>query len=92
MRHGHDEPVNNQSNTLGNYTLSLRFDNGEERFFDVKPYLTLGRFSQLKEKSLFEAVKVSFDTIEWPGELDFDPQFLYEKSEPALEEAGGSEE
>lgn len=70
-----------------NYILALCFSNGEERFFDVKPYLTLGRFSQLKEEALFKAVRVSFDTIEWPNELDFDPHFLYEKSEPVHKES-----
>lgn len=39
--------------------------NNEVRLFDMKPYLELGIFKSLKDKSLFNTVKVSFDTIEW---------------------------
>jgi hypothetical protein len=63
------------------YTLLLTFENGEKRQFDVKPYLHLGIFQELKDKRLFKTVRKSFDTIEWENEADFDPEFLYEKSQ-----------
>ena len=65
---------------LENYCLLLKFENGEERIFDVKPYLNIGRFKELKNKDLFRKVRVSFDTIEWPNQLDLDPELLYKKS------------
>jgi hypothetical protein len=46
----------------------------------MKPYLNTGLFSELKEMSLFNSVRVSFDTIQWTNELDFDPEVLYDQS------------
>jgi hypothetical protein len=65
---------------LENYHLLLKFENGEERVFDVKPYLEIGKFQELKDKNLFKTVKVCFDSIEWANQLDLDPELLYEKS------------
>jgi hypothetical protein len=64
------------------YHVVLFFANGEVRRFDMKPYLENGLFVQLKDRRLFDSVKVSFDTIEWNNQLDFDPEILYEKSTP----------
>ena len=65
-----------------NYMLLLTFENGENRQFDMKPYLEIGIFKELKDLSLFKTVKTSFDTIEWANEADFDPEVLYQKSQP----------
>ena len=62
------------------YLLHLTFENGEKRLFDMKPYLNKGIFAELKDISLFNTVKVSFDTIEWDNEADLDPEFLYKES------------
>jgi len=63
-----------------NYLLLLTFENGEKRQFDMKPYLNLGIFQELKDFKLFKTVKTSFDSIEWDNEADFDPEVLYQKS------------
>ncbi|MFH0938311.1 MAG: DUF2442 domain-containing protein [Planctomycetota bacterium] len=63
-----------------NYKLLLIFENKEKKVFDVSPYLKLGKFSELKNTSLFNTVKVKFDSIEWDNNLDIDPELLYEKS------------
>ena len=63
-----------------NYLLLLTFENGEKRQFDMKPYLDIGIFKELKDPSLFKTVKPSFDSIEWANEADFDPEILYQKS------------
>ena len=65
---------------LENYNLLLKFENKEERIFDLKPYLEIGKFQELKDKKLFRSVKVSFDSIEWANQLDLDPEILYKKS------------
>jgi hypothetical protein len=65
---------------LDNYYLRLQFEAGEVKFFDCKPYLDIGRFSELKDIGLFDSVKVSFDTIEWSNGLDLDPELLYKKA------------
>lgn len=64
---------------LEGYRLLIRFVNDEERVFDVAPYLNLGRFTELKDLSLFNSVAVKFDSIEWANHLDLDPELLYEK-------------
>jgi hypothetical protein len=66
---------------MNNYLLHLTFENGEIRQFDMKPYLETGIFKELKDPSIFNTVKPSFDTIEWVNEADFDPEVLYERSE-----------
>ena len=35
---------------LDNYMLLVKFNNGEEKIFDVKPYLTHKAFLELKNK------------------------------------------
>ena len=65
---------------LTDYELLLTFVNGEQRIFDVKPFLNLGKFSELRDTSLFQSVHISFDTIEWSNGTDLDPEMLYEKS------------
>jgi hypothetical protein len=65
---------------LDNYQLLITFENGEKRQFDMKPYLEVGIFRDLKDKNLFKTVKISFDTIEWANEADFDPELLYQRS------------
>ncbi len=65
---------------ISDYNLLLTFNNGEKRKFDVKPYLDLGIFKELKDKKLFKTVKVSFDSIEWQNEADIDPEVLYKDS------------
>lgn len=65
---------------LNDYKLRLTFGDEEERVFDMSPYLSMGKFSELRDLSMFNSVTVRFDTIEWANHLDMDPEFLYEKS------------
>ncbi len=65
---------------LENYMLNLKFKNGEEKVFDMKPYLETGIFKELKDETLFRTVKVSFDTVEWANEADIDPETIYKDS------------
>jgi len=65
------------------YKLFLTFENGEQKIFDMSPYLNLGIFKELKDVSLFNTVRVSFDSIEWANEADFDPEILYEQGTKA---------
>ena len=65
---------------LNDYFLLLKFENEEEKLFDVKPYLNIGKFRELKNEKLFKTVRVCFDSIEWDNQLDLDPELLYQKS------------
>lgn len=62
---------------LENYFLHLTFKNGEEKVFDMKPYLETGVFKSLKDINIFNTAKVSFDTVEWINKVDIDPEILY---------------
>jgi len=64
------------------YVLLIVFENNEKRVFDVKPYIETGRLEALKEPAVFKAVRVSFDTIEWPNEIDMDPEAVCQASVP----------
>lgn len=65
---------------LKDFKLLLKYDNKENREFDVKPYLSMDIFQELKENNIFNAVKISFDTVEWPNSADLDPDVLYQDS------------
>ena len=66
-----------------NYVLLLRYENGEQKIFDVKPYLDFGVFRELRDESVFHSVHISFDTITWSNGADIEPEELYEESVPA---------
>lgn len=66
------------------YKLLVTFNNDEKRIFDIEPYLAKGIFKELKDLSLFQSVRVSFDTIEWSNGADLCPEELYKESTPVL--------
>ena len=66
---------------IDNYKILLIFGNGEKRQFDMNPFLDKGIFQELRDISIFNTVKVSFDSIEWENEADIDPEILYQYSE-----------
>lgn len=67
---------------LEDYELEVTFENSEQKIFDLKPYLSTGIFSELKNNSLFKTVHVSFDTIEWNNGADLDPEVIYTQGRP----------
>lgn len=69
-----------EAKPIDNFYLEITFDNGEVKIFDVNPYLDKGIFRQLKNKKIFNAVKVSLGTVSWPGNQDFCPDTIYENS------------
>ncbi|MDR1466779.1 MAG: DUF2442 domain-containing protein [Treponema sp.] len=69
---------------LKDYEIELVFENNEIKIFDLKDYLETGVFKRLKDKNLFNQVKISFDSIEWPGGIDLDPEVLYKKSKTRI--------
>ena len=62
------------------YFLLLTFENGEKRQFDMKPFLETGIFRELKNEEIFETVHISFNSVAWDNDADFDPEALYEGS------------
>ncbi|MCD8049868.1 MAG: DUF2442 domain-containing protein [Clostridia bacterium] len=72
---------------LENYCLMVRFDNGEEKKFDVKPYIRGNWYGELKETSYFNTVKTDGFTVVWPDGQDICPDELYYNSGKAEEES-----
>lgn len=62
------------------YTLTLTFANNETRVFDMKPYLNIGIFKELKDFSLFNSVKPFLGSIQWKNGQDLCPDTLYMES------------
>ena len=65
---------------LKNYLLQLTFKTGEQKIFDMKPYLDLGIFKDLKNEVMFNTASISFNTVEWANKADIDPEILYQDS------------
>jgi len=68
--------------TIQEYELLLRFNNGEERRFDMRPYLHYPVFKRLENRGYFSLARVNYGTVTWPGEIDIAPETLYEESVP----------
>lgn len=62
------------------YTLIITFNNGEVKLFDVKPYLNIGIFKELKDMSIFNSVKPFLGSIQWKNGQDLCPDTLYLES------------
>lgn len=65
---------------LKNYQLHLFFTNGEEKLFDVKPYLNKGIFEKLKDITVFNTVRPFLGSIMWANNTDLCPDTLYLES------------
>jgi hypothetical protein len=65
------------------FHLELKFNTGETRIFDMRPYLDKGIFQRLRDPALFRQAHVAFDTVCWPGQMDIAPETLYDRSRPA---------
>lgn len=64
------------------FSLDVEFDDGSLRRFDVKPYLELGVFRELKDPDYFRQVTIAYGTVQWPHEQDISPDTLYLESIP----------
>lgn len=64
------------------YRLHIEFENGENRVFDMTPYLDKRPYVSLKDKALFDMVSIDYGTAVWPGNIDIAPETLYGQSVP----------
>ena len=67
---------------LPDYKLRLMFEGNITRIFDVRPYLEIGVFKQLKSESLFNAARANLGNVQWNDEIDFCPDTLFLDSKP----------
>jgi hypothetical protein len=72
---------------LDGHWLRLEFSDGAIKDVDLGDVLAQGGvFAPIRDRrDVFEQVRVNPEsqTIEWPGEIDLDPEVLYGRYEPA---------
>lgn len=66
-----------------NYTMNLRFSNGEQRVFDARKLLDTPVFRPLENVTFFLQAHTDGVGVVWDDEIDVAPEYLYENSEPA---------
>lgn len=66
--------------SVGRYTLRVKFDDGQEREIDFRPVLTGELYGPLKDDKLFNQVDIDPEvhTLVWPNGADFDPETLHD--------------
>ena len=68
---------------LDQYYIYLKFENGEEKIYDMKETIKkIKYFSKLKNREYFKNVKPRGDTVEWENGEDVAPENLYYNSNP----------
>ncbi len=73
-------PTAEEVTPIDNYKLRIKFDNGERKIFDVKPYIRGSWFEELQNISYFKSVNVDGFTVAWPNGQDICPDELYYSS------------
>ncbi len=66
------------------FILNLKFENGECRCFNMAPYIDQKPWVRLKLDKAFLAAFIENGTVAWPGNIDIDPETLYELSSPVI--------
>ena len=64
------------------FTLVLEFENKERRSFNMAAYIDQKPWARLKSGNAFYGAFVENGTVAWPGNIDIDPETLYERSVP----------
>lgn len=64
------------------FSLLLEFENGEKRLFNMTPYIDQKPWIRLKSGQTFQGAFVENGTVTWAGNVDIDPETLYERSVP----------
>ena len=65
---------------LQNYLIYIKFENGEEKIYDLKKDLEFSFYSNLRDINNFKRIKISGINIEWETGEDIAPENLYNNS------------
>ena len=68
----------------GDYSIVAEFSNGETRIIDFSELVASGKgmCKKLADKQYFCQFTLDPFTIDWNGEIGFEPEFLYDMSKP----------
>jgi len=74
---------------LDGYRLRLTFEDRKKKLVDLEQYLEGGVFEPLKNLEYFKLVTLNpdIDTVVWPNNADFSPDFPYEIGQTYSEHA-----
>ncbi|MEQ8905178.1 DUF2442 domain-containing protein [Ekhidna sp.] len=72
---------------LGNHSLEIHFDNGDEGVVDFTKILKGKVYEPLKDVDLFKQYGLKNGTLEWVNGADFAPEFLHKNLSPKLVKA-----
>lgn len=61
---------------LPDYCIYVEVEDGRKGAFDMKPYLNLGVFRELRDPGYFNRVGIVFGAVTWPNEQDIAPETL----------------
>ncbi len=62
------------------FSILIEFENGAQKRFDMKPFIDEKPWVRLKKGDAFLKAYVLNGTVAWPGNVDIDPETLYERS------------
>lgn len=66
-------------NYIKDYTMDLKFSNGEIRRVDFLPLLKGAKREELKDMNNFIQFGLNHWTLEWYNGIDFAPDYLYKQ-------------
>ena len=66
-------------NYIKDYTMDLKFSNGETRRVDCLPLLKGAKREELKDMNNFIQFGLNHWTLEWYNGIDFAPDYLYKQ-------------
>ena len=69
---------------LDDRRIRVVFENGVEGTFDCAPYMAEKYWRRLAEPSFFRLVRVECGTLAWPGDIDIDPEEIWEDSAKSI--------
>ena len=69
------------------YQLIVTFEDDQQRHFDMEPYINQPPWNRLQEEQIFTQAHVQNGTVVWPGNIDIDPETLYEYSRSVPQQA-----
>ena len=64
---------------LDDFCIEVTLQDGRLGLFDMKPYLDVGVFKELRDPGYFKQVDVQFGAVTWPHEQDIAPETLLAK-------------
>ena len=86
---GHEIHRVTHFDSVGPFTLRVRFEDGTSQVIDFRPVLHGELYGPLQDQALFDRVQIDPEvhTLVWPNGADFDPAILYRWPEagPELE-------